>query len=40
VARREAFSLADDAQQSASLQRLLRQLPKEWQCRYHLARIG
>jgi ATP-dependent DNA helicase RecG len=40
VARREAFSLADDAQQSASLQRLLRQLPKEWQRRYHLARIG
>jgi ATP-dependent DNA helicase RecG len=40
VARREAFSLADDAQQSTSLQRLLRQLPKEWQRRYHLARIG
>jgi ATP-dependent DNA helicase RecG len=40
VARREAFALAEDAQQSASLQRLLRQLPKEWQRRYHLARIG
>jgi ATP-dependent DNA helicase RecG len=40
VARREAFSLAEDAQQSASLQRLLRQLPKEWQRRYHLAKIG
>ncbi|MGC1605998.1 MAG: ATP-dependent DNA helicase RecG, partial [Candidatus Acidiferrum sp.] len=40
VARREAFALADDAQQSAALQRLLRQLPKEWQRRYHLARIG
>ena len=40
VARREAFSLADDANQSASLQRLLRQLPAEWQRRYHLARIG
>jgi ATP-dependent DNA helicase RecG len=40
VARREAFSLAEDAQQSASLQRLLRQLPAEWQRRYHLARIG
>jgi len=40
VARREAFALADDAQQSTSLQRLLRQLPKEWQRRYHLARIG
>jgi ATP-dependent DNA helicase RecG len=40
VARREAFSLAEGAQQSTSLQHLLRQLPKEWQCRYHLARIG
>jgi ATP-dependent DNA helicase RecG len=40
VARREAFSLAEDAQESAALQRLLRQLPKEWQRRYHLARIG
>ena len=40
VARREAFSLAEDAQQSASLQRLLRMLPGEWQRRYHLARIG
>jgi len=40
LARREAFSLADDAQQSAALQRLLRVLPGEWQRRYHLARIG
>jgi ATP-dependent DNA helicase RecG len=40
VARREAFSLAEDAQQSAALQRLLRQLPTEWQRPYHLARIG
>jgi ATP-dependent DNA helicase RecG len=40
VARREAFALAEDADQSVSLQRLLRQLPKEWQRRYHLARIG
>ncbi len=40
VARHEAFALAEDADQSASLQRLLRQLPKEWQRRYHLARIG
>ena len=40
IARREAFSLAEDAQQSAALQRLLRQLPAEWQRRYHLARIG
>jgi ATP-dependent DNA helicase RecG len=40
AARREAFALADDTQQSASLQRLLRMLPAEWQRRYHLARIG
>jgi ATP-dependent DNA helicase RecG len=40
IARREAFSLAEDAQQSPVLQRLLRQLPPEWQRRYHLARIG
>jgi ATP-dependent DNA helicase RecG len=40
IARREAFALADDAQQSSALQRLLRILPAEWQRRYHLARIG
>jgi ATP-dependent DNA helicase RecG len=40
IARREAFDLAEDAQQSTALQRLLRQLSKEWQRRYHLARIG
>ncbi len=40
AARREAFSFADNAQQSAALQRLLRVLPCEWQRRYHLARIG
>src|SRR6202795_5144978 len=40
VARREAFALAEDADPSASLQRLLRQLPAEWQRRYPLARIG
>jgi ATP-dependent DNA helicase RecG len=40
VARREAFAIAEDADQSAALQRLLRQLPTEWQRRYHLARIG
>jgi ATP-dependent DNA helicase RecG len=40
VARREAFAIAEDANQSAALQRLLRQLPTEWQRRYHLARIG
>jgi ATP-dependent DNA helicase RecG len=40
AARREAFALAEDAQQSPALQRLLRMLPVEWQRRYHLARIG
>src|SRR5580658_2523465 len=40
VARREASSLAEDAKKPASLQRLLRQVPAEWQRRYHLARIG
>jgi ATP-dependent DNA helicase RecG len=40
LARREAFSLAEEADQSSALQRLLRQLPKEWQRRYHLAKIG
>src|SRR5208282_2820326 len=39
-ARSEAFALADDAQQSDALQRVLRQLPQEWQRRYHLAKIG
>jgi len=40
LARREAFSLAEDSNQSATLQQLLRVLPGEWQRRYHLARIG
>jgi ATP-dependent DNA helicase RecG len=40
VARREAFAIAEDADQSVSLQRLLRQLPPEWQRRYQLAKIG
>jgi ATP-dependent DNA helicase RecG len=40
LARREAFSLAADSSQQDTMQRLLRQLPPEWQRRYHLARIG
>jgi ATP-dependent DNA helicase RecG len=40
LARREAFALADDSDQQDAMQRLLRQLPPEWQRRYHLARIG
>jgi hypothetical protein len=40
LARREAFTLADDSAQQDTMQRILRQLPTEWQRRYHLARIG
>ena len=50
LARREAFALAESPTQAetsaqaatdaAELDRLLRQLPPEWQRRYHLARIG
>jgi ATP-dependent DNA helicase RecG len=40
LARREAFTLADDPAQASVLQRILRGLPGEWQRRYHLARIG
>jgi len=40
LARREAFALAADNSQQDAMQRLLRQLPAEWQRRYHLARIG
>jgi len=40
LARREAFTLAADSAQQDAMQRLLRQLPPEWQRRYHLARIG
>jgi ATP-dependent DNA helicase RecG len=40
LARHEAFTLADDSAQQDTMQRILRQLPTEWQRRYHLARIG
>ena len=40
LARKEAFSLAEDPAQKDSLQRMLRLLPGEWQRRYHLARVG
>jgi ATP-dependent DNA helicase RecG len=40
LARSEALALVEDAQQSPALQRLLRQLPGEWQRRYYLAKIG
>jgi ATP-dependent DNA helicase RecG len=39
-ARKEAFSLVEDAGKKESLQRMLRLLPPQWQRRYHLARIG
>jgi len=39
-ARKEAFRLAEDPAARESLQRMLRQLPPQWQRRYHLARIG
>ena len=40
LARKEAFTLAEDPSLKDSLQSLLRVLPGEWQRRYHLARIG
>jgi ATP-dependent DNA helicase RecG len=40
LARKEAFAIAGDPAQKDSLQRILRQLPAEWQRRYHLAHIG
>ncbi|HKV23575.1 MAG TPA: ATP-dependent DNA helicase RecG [Candidatus Acidoferrum sp.] len=40
LARREAFSLVENGGESEELQRTLSQLPREWQRRYHLARIG
>ena len=39
-ARKEALRLVEEPAASESLQRLLRQLPPQWQRRYHLARIG
>jgi len=40
LARREAFTLAEQPAEKDTLQRVLRLLPGEWQRRYHLARIG
>jgi ATP-dependent DNA helicase RecG len=40
LARREAFSLAEDSSQKETLQRVLRLLPPGWQRRYHLAHVG
>ena len=40
LARKEAFTLAEDPANKETLQGMLRLLPGEWQRRYHLARIG
>ena len=40
IARKEAFTLAEDPAKNNSLREILRVLPSEWQRRYHLARIG
>jgi ATP-dependent DNA helicase RecG len=40
LARREAFTLAEDSARTVELDRVLRRLPGEWQRRYHLARVG
>jgi len=40
LARREAFTLAEEPARAAQLDRVLRRLPGEWQRRYHLARVG
>ena len=40
LARKEAFSIAEDPAQKDSLQKMLRLLPPRWQRRYHLAHIG
>jgi ATP-dependent DNA helicase RecG len=40
LARKEAFSIAEDPAQGDSLQKMLRLLPPRWQRRYHLAHIG
>ncbi len=40
LARKEAFTLAEDPAQKDALQGVLRVLPGEWQRRYHLARVG
>jgi ATP-dependent DNA helicase RecG len=40
VARKEAFALADSPSAVGELNQILRALPRHWQRRYHLARIG
>ena len=40
AARKEAFSLAEEAERKDELKQTLRALPSTWQRRYRLARIG
>jgi ATP-dependent DNA helicase RecG len=40
LARKEAFSLAEESSQKENLQRMLKLLPSQWQRRYQLAHIG
>ncbi|HEX8837907.1 MAG TPA: ATP-dependent DNA helicase RecG [Candidatus Acidoferrum sp.] len=40
LARKEAFALVEDASHREELQRVLRLLPREWQRRYQLAKVG
>ncbi len=40
LARKEAFTLAEDPVKKDALEGVLRVLPGEWQRRYHLARVG
>jgi ATP-dependent DNA helicase RecG len=40
LARKEAFTLAEEPGQKETLQRTLRLLPTEWQRRYRLAHVG
>ncbi len=40
LARKEAFTLAEEPLQKENLQRMLRFLPPQWQRRYHLAHVG
>ena len=40
LARKEAFALVEDGGQREELQRVLGALPREWQRRYHLAKVG
>ena len=40
LARREAFTLADDKDRAQELRTVVATLPEHWQRRYHLARIG